>query len=135
MGRDIRKKIVNISILPITLLLIASGVLLFERITGKSYICPLYYYFDFNCPGCGSTRMLKALLNFDIYQAFRYNSFIFLTMPLLILLYAYEAYLYIKTELLSTWLDLVLAIYAVLLSIYGIVRNIEMFKWLLPTKL
>ena len=35
----------------------------------------------FRCPGCGSQRVVHALLNGDIAAAFRYNAFLVLMIP------------------------------------------------------
>ena len=38
------------------------------------------------CPGCGSQRMLHALLHGDIAAAWRFNALLFLLVPFLIVL-------------------------------------------------
>src|SRR5690606_10121696 len=46
--------------------------------------CPMYYISGFYCPGCGSQRAIHSLLHGDIHGAFRFNSLMVLTLPILI---------------------------------------------------
>jgi hypothetical protein len=39
-----------------------------------------------NCPGCGLTRAMHALVHFDLYRAFRMNAFFIVSVPLVALL-------------------------------------------------
>lgn len=48
--------------------------------------CPLLMATGLKCPGCGSQRMLHALLHGDIAAAWRYNALLFLLVPFLIAL-------------------------------------------------
>jgi len=62
------KRIINISLLFL-------GIL-FIFITTNGYIkfnCIFKSLFSVCCPGCGLTRSFKAILNFDLYDAFKYN--------------------------------------------------------------
>ncbi|GAB2815546.1 DUF2752 domain-containing protein [Lentzea nigeriaca] len=36
--------------------------------------CPIKWLTGFNCPGCGATRMVHALLHGDVVGAFHYNA-------------------------------------------------------------
>lgn len=38
--------------------------------------CPLKHLTGYDCPGCGATRALHAVLHGDIYGAIRYNLFL-----------------------------------------------------------
>ena len=44
--------------------------------------CLFKSIFDISCPGCGLTRSFRSILNFDLYNAFKYN---ILGIPLFIL--------------------------------------------------
>ena len=48
--------------------------------------CPLLMATGLKCPGCGSQRMLHALLHGDIAAAWRFNALLFLLVPFLIAL-------------------------------------------------
>lgn len=54
-----------------------------ERFAPK---CPLLMATGLKCPGCGSQRMLHALLHGDIAAAWRCNALLFLLVPFLIAL-------------------------------------------------
>jgi hypothetical protein len=47
-------------------------------------VCPIYYYLHLQCPGCGTTRALAALLHGHIAEAFHLNPFTTLLLPLVV---------------------------------------------------
>lgn len=97
--------------------------------------CPFYELLHWNCPGCGATRMAVALLHGEFYQAFRYNPFIFVTFPVLFVIFVKQAYLYIRYDAIISWLDKFLIGYIVGLITFAVIRNIEPFTWLAPIDL
>jgi len=46
--------------------------------------CPIEYTTGYHCPGCGSQRAIHQLLNFNIMGALRLNSFMVLSLPIII---------------------------------------------------
>lgn len=48
--------------------------------------CPLKMMTGIDCPGCGSQRMIHALLNFDLSGAWHANPFLVLSTPYLLIL-------------------------------------------------
>ena len=48
--------------------------------TGWFPKCFLYQLTGYKCPGCGSQRMLHAVLHGDMAEAFRYNAFLVLVL-------------------------------------------------------
>ncbi|MGW6449074.1 DUF2752 domain-containing protein [Lentzea sp. NPDC055074] len=51
--------------------------------------CPFHWLTGLNCPGCGVTRMLHALLHGDVVGAFHFNAALFLLgLPLAVWLFA-----------------------------------------------
>lgn len=96
-------------------------------------MCPLNEWLNIECPGCGVTRMCEALLEGKIYQAFRYNAYIFITGPTVAMIYIWQAFIYIKENRLLTYLDVFLVSFALGLAVFGIMRNISTFSWLAPT--
>lgn len=48
--------------------------------------CPFLWITGFRCPGCGSQRALHSLLHLDIVAAFRYNAFLVLSLPIIVVL-------------------------------------------------
>lgn len=103
--------------------------------TGLGVMCPLKELFDWDCPGCGGTRMAVAMLDFDFYQAFRYNPFVFVTAPVIGIVYIWQYIVYVKENRLLKHLDTFLIAYAIALIAFGILRNLSWFSYLAPTKL
>lgn len=113
------------------ILILLYGIFVFT--TNKGLACPMFKYFHIYCPACGITRMFKSLFCFDFYQAFRFNPFIFILLIILFLIITVEIFwLFNKKEFIKidSRVYLVLIIF---LFIYTILRNIEMFSFLLPT--
>jgi hypothetical protein len=44
--------------------------------------CPTYWLTGLYCPGCGTTRMLHALLHLRVLEAFDHNPLYFFLLPL-----------------------------------------------------
>lgn len=90
----------------------------------------------FYCPGCGITRAIRSLLSLNFYQAFRYNNLIIILIPVF-LIYYFEAICtkfkiknlniskYMKNKF---WISIL-----IIIIFYGIIRNIPLFNYLLPT--
>lgn len=95
--------------------------------------CPWKKIFDIDCAGCGTTRMVVSLIQFDFYQAFRFNPFIFV---LLIVSIFYIGYILICKLLKKNYIVIgkKTFIIIVLLSVlFMILRNIDGFEFLKPT--
>ncbi len=100
--------------------------------------CPLYWITNgrINCPGCGATRGLHALLNGSLEQAFAYNALFILFLP--ILLYYFFRLWYgmltdrsLPPDRVPRWA--LLSMFAVIF-LFGILRNLpfQPFQWLAP---
>lgn len=95
--------------------------------------CPFYEFLHIYCPGCGSTRMIRSLLHFEFYQAFRYNPLLF------ILLFPFggvivaEIVYFIKNKKLFNISTKIYVLLIVIIFVYWILRNISYFNWLIPT--
>lgn len=100
-----------------------------------NFKCPWNKTFNIYCVGCGGTRMFYSLLELEFYQAFRYNPFIFI---LLILLTIYIIYIIICKILKKEYYKLNtkhLIFISVIAIIFMVLRNIEYFSYLQPTKI
>ncbi|MDO5294203.1 MAG: DUF2752 domain-containing protein [bacterium] len=95
--------------------------------------CKMYRYTGFSCSGCGTTRMAESMFRGDFYQAFRFNPFIFLTLPIAAVFYVIIIVRYVKYNDTNDWMTRVLVIYAIALCAFGVIRNIPGLRWLLPT--
>jgi hypothetical protein len=47
-------------------------------------LCPIHHYLGLDCPGCGATRALAALLRGHIAEALRLNALFVLLLPALL---------------------------------------------------
>lgn len=69
---------------PYVAFLVAAAILL--RFPPEHYCfyprCPFYTLLHFQCPGCGGTRALAALLHGDLREALRLNALITLGLPI-----------------------------------------------------
>lgn len=92
----------------------------FKKITG--------YY----CPGCGITRMIKALFCFDFYQAFRFNPLVFISLPFIIFFYL-ESIFTKKEPLYNRIPNKIWVVIIIIFIVYGFLRNIPYFDYLIPT--
>ena len=90
--------------------------------------CPVYMFTGLKCPGCGSQRMVHALLQGDVAAAFRHNAMLLLMLPLLALLIVAEP-LRKRCPRLYTGLysNYVVGTALVLIAVWTVVRNI--FGW------
>ena len=128
------KKYKKIIISTILIILLFIYVLVGEKL--NFYIpCPIKFLTGFYCPGCGITRMILSILKGDLYQAFRYNPLVFILMPFIIF-YFLEiniSKIYNKSSICKKIPDYVFYIIIVILVVYGILRNIDIFSYLRPT--
>nr|WP_255550807.1 DUF2752 domain-containing protein [Granulicella sp. dw_53] len=53
--------------------------------------CPVYTLFHLQCPGCGATRALAALLHGHLREAFHLNPLTTLLIPIALLYIAYQS--------------------------------------------
>lgn len=100
----------------------------------KSFIpCLIHKITGLYCPGCGISRMLISIVKLDFYQAFRYNPFLFI---LLIVSLIYQVIKLITYKLLTIEIKLNNKVYVsllVLTILFGIIRNLPQFSYLIPT--
>ncbi len=82
----------------------------------------------YKCPGCGSQRMLHALLHGDVTAAWRQNALLLCSLPLLVVFAIAE----VKQKSLPRLYDVVtspitVTVIVILFVVWAIVRNI--FGW------
>ena len=94
--------------------------------------CFLIRYFGIYCPACGGSRMVVSILRGQLYQAFRWNPFIFCSIPYFLILVTVPAYYFIKHNRTPKWIYKSFVVYAALLLIFGIVRNLPGLDFLRP---
>lgn len=101
--------------------------------TGFAIFCPIYKISGYYCPGCGMTRLLFSIMKLDIYQAFRYNTLVFILI-ILGIIYLIVKKILKKFNIYITIPNYILYMLIVIIIIYGVLRNIPGFDWLAPTK-
>lgn len=136
MSTDIKqkrvKKVIRVNAV---LLLVAAALLTLEFLGLLHTTCLEYYFLGFFCPGCGTTRLCRAVLAGDFYQAFRYNPLVFILIPVFAVMYICETVKYLKYGKFSKYLNYILIAIAVVLNIYGIIRNLPFLSFLAPVQL
>ena len=125
--KNSNKKVLTIGLL-LFLLVIYKVVNYF---TGLGIPCLFYTITGWYCPGCGVTRMLFSMITLDFYQAFRYNPAVFVLLVMAII-YNIIKYLFKRDLKLPEYVYYILL---VIFIIYGVLRNIPMFSYLIPTEL
>ena len=133
--RDIFRRFITLALVSSFIALLIMLIVWSKMKFNIGVICPFKAMLDFDCPGCGGTRMAVSLLNLDFYQAFRYNIYLFITSPILAIVYIWQAIEYIKNNRLLRYIDIFLITYAIGLILFGIIRNIEYFSFLAPTEI
>ena len=122
-------KLIVIPTLAVTFLLVYTNKL--------SINCPFHKITGLYCPGCGITRCILSILKLDFYQAFRYNPLVFIMLPFIILYFCYKLYiaLFNKKDITKKIPKYFYYILLIITVIFGIMRNLDSFIWLAPTKI
>ena len=135
MKTKINKEKINKSKKILLITLLVSIIYLYLNKRFSFYIpCIFHKITHLYCPGCGLTRMILSIFKLNFYQAFRYNPLLFIMMPFII---TYEIIYYInwiqdKNFKISKKIWYTLLIITI---IYTILRNINIFNYLAPTKI
>ncbi len=125
----VRARIRRVILILSAALLFGVGYLVFWHFTGIGFFCPVKRFLSLDCPGCGITRALFALLTFDFVGMLKAN----LLSPLIIFYFlyvvGYAAIGYIRTgkyEVMPKpfFLNIV---FLILFLLYGILRNTGLF--------
>lgn len=96
------------------------------KYTGTGIPCLFWYIFHLQCPGCGVTHMLLAVLHGDLKEAFLSHPIIFCFSPFLgwILLKSIGNYLRCTTPVWEKWERSGMALFLAALLLFGMLRNI-----------
>ena len=124
-----RKKIYYSFIIFICLFLLLLLYFYLNYYMSFSIPCLFHELTGLYCPGCGITRMIFSILQFDFYQAFRWNIFLFILIPIFLgygIVY-YVDWIFDKTPpVLPNWFWNILLFSAIL---FVILRNIPYFHY------
>lgn len=130
------KKIILPIVYTFVVIFIAYGVYFLNRVYGIGFICVSREFTGLYCSGCGMTRAVLSLLKLDFYQAFRYNAFSVVILPILFLYFYGEVHAYFfktKNFIVNKIPMMFWVVVIVLMLIYGVIRNIPCFSFLTPT--
>lgn len=97
------------------------------------YSCPIHKYLNIYCPCCGGTRMLIEFFKGNFYQSFRWNPLLFIWFIVLLIYSIVFIIVYIKKKVLLVPSKKTLIFIAITL-LFMILRNIELFSYLIPTE-
>ena len=126
------KNVLVIYIIAITLIILGIAYI---KIVDRP-VCPINRLTGLACPTCGVTRMLTELVtNLNLYQAFRYNPLMFVLLPSMLIIGIVQTINYLKHGKFTKHYDKIISSIAIIVIAFGILRNIPMLCWLLPTKI
>ncbi|MBQ9442938.1 MAG: DUF2752 domain-containing protein [Lachnospiraceae bacterium] len=134
MKEDVKRRAAAYIGINVILVIFAVLIIYSKYVYDIGVICPIHDITGINCPGCGGTRMIVAFLHGELYQALRYNAFLFISLIPMVILYLYESYLFVFHNRFSKWLDKFLICYLVLFLLFGVLRNIYPFTALGPAE-
>ncbi len=109
------------------LILLGIGALYAVTVTllGRGIPCPIRLATGFECPGCGVSRMLLALMRLDFAAAFEANAALLCLLPLLAFAAGRLVYVYIKRGTMrDRAAETVIWIAIAALLVWGVVRNV-----------
>lgn len=133
----ILKKKIRFIIMIFVLMILLAGTLYLYYHNPKGELklaCLIYNFTGYYCPGCGAGRACYALLHRQLYQAFRYNPLLILTLPWLMAYYAIcgiQWMIYGKERVSVHIPERIPVVILVIFFIYGVVRNIEVYPFIL----
>ncbi len=121
MNKNIKKAS---KIILLLLLLVFLSFIVTNFVTIIKYKCPFNLFLKIKCPGCGVTRMFLSIFKLDFKSAFSYNSLFFISIVLFILycIYVFISIILNKKYYKLNWNHAI--IFAVVMIIYGVVRNL-----------
>lgn len=99
------------------------------ELLGFSVPCLFHKITHLYCPGCGVTRLLFSLLKLDFYQAFRYNPLIFVVLICYVIYKLINLKYHFKLPKYTVYIVLLVVI------LFGVLRNIDTFSFLKPTRI
>lgn len=87
--------------------------------------CMINKVFGVYCSGCGLTRACIAMLNFDFYQAFRYNALSLILIPALFVIFIFFVWenIFSRSSFISKIPITFWFVCLILVLLFGIIRN------------
>ena len=134
MNKEQRKRLGQLAKIVAVALLLGIAYFIFIKLTGWALPCPIRLVTGKYCPGCGSSRMMLALLRFDFEEAFRANRLLFFLLPLVLVYGLVKGFRYIKMGQEKQTLPEQIAVLLVCVAtvVFWVMRNMEQFAFLAP---
>lgn len=110
------------------ILAVGFAYLLLVEWLGRGIPCVFYEVTGLRCPGCGMTRMFRALAHLDFARAAHANAMGLVIAPVLAAQLAWETFSDGKSQRVASlvkWTDIVLL---ALLFAFGVIRNLPAFS-------
>lgn len=92
--------------------------------------CAFHEITGYECPGCGITRMLFAILQFNFYEAIKYNILLFSSLPFIIYFGAKHYWYWLNNKKVKPLPKKYYYIILIIVLLFGVIRNIECFSFL-----
>ena len=127
-----RKRVVSIILLWTVFLIMILGIFLFLQKTTLGVPCLFHLSTNLYCPGCGMTRAIQSILQFDFKMAFQQNALIYLFGPLLLIYFLINSYRYIKKQPLWKVPNRVVFTSLIITILFGVIRNLPGVEFLHP---
>ena len=105
------------------------------EILGLRPQCPIHQLTGLSCITCGLTRMVEALLDFNILQAFRWNPYVFLQVPFIVAAIYKATRDFIELGRFKKWTYKAATIWIGIGILFMVARNLPAFSFLLPTEI
>lgn len=132
----IKNKIIRLIFIVLFLVIIVYGLSYLNTRYGIGLVCMFNKITGLYCSGCGMTRAVFSMLRLDFYQAFRYNAFSIILVPIigLYIIGSMYSWIFSKTNFMYRKIpEVIWIIFIVALLLYGILRNVPQFSYLAPT--
>ena len=127
------KRLLIVLISFISILLLSFLYYKINKIYHIGLICIFHEITNLYCPGCGITRAIFSLFELNIIQAIKYNILLITVIPLILYYYLIKIkdWILLK-ESKEIYPKTLWNIILIFVTLFGILRNIEIFSFLAP---
>ena len=127
MDTEIRKRLKKELKLCLKILIVGIIYALWLKLTGLGIPCFFHLATHLECPGCGMTRAVMALLSLNVSEAFRLNPLSVTVVPLLIVIILKREYRYIRYDKSEFNIPetVMLTVMLVITNVFMVCRNID----------
>ncbi len=121
------KRLIKVLLLDLLIFIITLSYYELNKYYQIGIPCLFYKITGLYCPGCGITKLVFSIINFDFKKAFFFNPVVFILLPFLIAYFIYQEYIYImnkKDKIFKKIPNFIYYFMVIILIIFGIFRNI-----------